>query len=139
MRVRLRVRTVMLAIALVAGLLGVAAAMERRVESFKRLAAYHEQASSVLIASAGEPVFCGTGLTASDFERIFCSRGPVECRAYKASRYHSELAEKYIMAAKHPWRPVSDDPPRLTGTFPQFESDPIYYSYVNRDIDGARR
>ena len=39
MRVRLRVRTVMLAIALVAGLLGATAAMERRVESFKRLAA----------------------------------------------------------------------------------------------------
>jgi hypothetical protein len=131
MRLHLRVRTVMIAIALLAGLLGTAAGIERRIESFKHLAAYHYQASSVLIDRAGGSLFCGTGLTDSDFERIFCGRGPDECLAYKASCYHSELADKYQMAANNPWLPVSNDPPPLPGTFPKFEVDPLYYDLVN--------
>ena len=131
MKLHLRVRTVMIAITLLAGLLGTAAGIERRVESFKRLAAYHYQAHSVLIDLAGGPLFCGTGLTDSDFERIFCGRGPNECLAYKASCYHSELADKYKMAANNPWLPVSDDPPPLAGTFPKFEVDPFYYDLAN--------
>jgi hypothetical protein len=137
MRFHLRVRTVMIAIALLAGLLGIAAGIERRVESFKRLAAYHYQASAILIDHAGGPLLCGHGLTDVDFERIFCSRGPDKCRAYKASCYHSELADKYDMAAKHPWLPVSNDPPPIAGTFPKFEVDPVYYEFVNEVSNGT--
>jgi len=126
----------MIAIALLAGLLTTAAGIERRVESFNRLAAYHDQASAVLIDLAGGPLLCGTGLTERDIERIFCNRGPDEFRAYKAALYHSGLAEKYRIAAIHPWLPVSNDPPPLTGAFPQFEVDPLYYDLAN-DVDSG--
>src|SRR5262249_9336293 len=102
---RLRVRTLMGAVALLAGLMGMAAGIHRRAESFKRLAAYHDQASCVLIDQAGGPLPCGTGLTESDIAKIFCNRGPSECRDYHASQYHWELAQKYRCAAKRSWLP----------------------------------
>jgi hypothetical protein len=138
MRLQMRVRSFTIAIAAFAGLLGAAAAIERRSESFKRLAAFHLQASSILMDGAGERLFCVTGLSEADLERIFCSRGPNECCAYKASRYHNELSEKYEFAAKHPWLPVSDDPPPLPGTFPEFKVDSIYYEMLYERGTAAR-
>jgi hypothetical protein len=124
----------MIAVALLAGLLGTAAAIERRVESFKRLAAYHYQAYSTLIDRAGGSLSCGTGLSESDIEEIFCGRGPEECRAYKAAIYHGELSGKYRTAAERPWLPVSADPTPPPGAFPQFEAEQVYYDLAN-DVD----
>jgi hypothetical protein len=120
----------MIAVAFLAGLLGAAAVLERRVETFKRLAAYHEQAHAVLLDSCG-PSLCGTGLTEDDIESILCGRGPEECRAYKAAMYHYDLAEKYRAAAKHPWLPASSDREPPPGAFPEFEPDPLYYDLAN--------
>jgi hypothetical protein len=128
----------MIAVAVLAGLLGAAAGLERRAETFKHLAAYHEQAHAVLIDLAGGPLLCGTGLTEDDFESIFCGRGPEECRAYKAAMYHCDLAEKYRAAAKHPWLLASSDPEPPPGAFPEFEPDPLYYDLANdADDDGG--
>jgi hypothetical protein len=126
MRVRVRLRTIMIALALLAGLLGTASAIERRVESFNRLAPYHVQAGHVLIDAAGGPPLCGTGLTVRDFENFFCARGPDQCRAYRAACYHFDLAKRYRGAAKHPWLPAANDPQPPPGAFPRLKSAPVY-------------
>ncbi len=129
-RLRWRVRTLMAGVALTAAALGLAAEIHRRGEALRRLAAYHFQASRVLIDEAGEPLLCGTGLTAADFERIFCDRGEKECRAYRAAMYHYDLFEKYRLASERPWLSVASDPPAPPGSNPKFEADPLYYETI---------
>jgi hypothetical protein len=128
----------MAGVALSAAALGLAAGVHRRSESFRRLAASHLQAHSLLVDEAGGPLACGTGLTESDIDRIFCGRGPRECRAYRAAMYHYELSEKYRLAADRPWSCVADDPPAPPGANPKFEADPLYYELVSgQDTDSG--
>lgn len=101
-RRRWSLRALMAAVALVAAALGLAAGLHRRSETFRRLAVYHFQAADVLIEGAGGPLVCGTGLSAADIERVFCNRGPAQCRDYRAARYHGDLARKYRRASQYP-------------------------------------
>jgi hypothetical protein len=122
-------------VALAAAALAVAAGIQRRGESFRRLAAYHLQASHVLIDEAGGPLSCGTGLSGDDIEEIFCGRGPKECRAYRTALYHDALSEKYRLASMRPWLPIASDPPTPPGAHPRFEPDPRYVELVAEDSD----
>jgi hypothetical protein len=132
MRVRIWVRTVMVAVALVSTLMGVATGIQRRRESFKRLAAYHLQAHYLFVDRLvdGDVLPCGFR-TQSELEKLYCERGPEECRAHRASIYHYELSEKYGMAARRPWLPVPSDPSAPPDANPQLTIEPYYYELAN--------
>ncbi len=136
-RLRWSMRTLIAGVALLAAALGFAVGIHRRYESFRRLAAHHFQAHCLLIDQAGGPLVCGTGLTDSDIERIFCRRGPNESRAYYAAMYHYELSEKYRLAWERPWLPVATDPPAPPGANPKFEADPLYYEMVDEQASNG--
>jgi hypothetical protein len=128
----------MAGVALSAAMLGITVGVHRRRESFRHLAAYHLQAYYLLIIKAGGPLECTDGITPSDFERIFCDRGPQECLAYRAAMYHDELCEKYLRAAEHPWCLIADDPPAPPTANPKFEADPSYYKEIcGEDTDSG--
>jgi hypothetical protein len=118
-------------------MMGLAAGIHRRGESFRRLAAYHLPAMDLLIDEAGGPSPCGTGLTDGDIEQIFCNRGPKECRAYRAAMYHYKLSEKYRLASERPWLLVAADPPAPPGTNPKFKADPLSYEPVSGEESGT--
>src|SRR5262249_38825649 len=93
---RWRVRALMIVIALVATFLGLAASLQRRAQSFDRLAGYHFQAAFWLTIEAQKPMAFCQPMPEEDLERLLCSRGPEACRAYRAGKYHFGLYKKYL-------------------------------------------
>jgi hypothetical protein len=136
-RPRFTVRRMMVATAVVAALLGRAAGVRRRGESFRHRAEYHLWADGHLTDEAGGPLGCSTGLEEGDIERIFCGRGPRECRAFHAAEYHYALSEKYLKAAERPWLPVAEDPPPPPGAYPSFKADARYTEIVEGEVSGS--
>jgi len=121
---RWRVRTLMAVIASVTCLLGLSEGAQRRGETFRKRACYREQAASPLFSvEVGEVCTSGDD-DPNAFERNIADRGEGAWRAYKASEYHTLLAEKYAAASKRPWIPVGADPRSPAGTYPRFEFDP---------------
>lgn len=137
MRLRWRVRSLMAGMAILAVLLGAAAGIERRRESFRRLAAYHFHAEDSLFERAGPLPDCGTGMTDADREEIVKSRGREAYWAYQAALYHDELGNKYLEASKRPWLPVSADPPAPPSANPELEADARWDELVNDLLDDA--
>jgi hypothetical protein len=112
----------MVAVAVVASSLGIAVVVRDRAASFRRLAAYHDQAgTSLLVEQAGGPIACSTGLSERDVEGVYASRGPSAWGALLAARYHWALADKYRWASRHAYLPVRPDPPPLPGCYPDFQ------------------
>jgi hypothetical protein len=136
-----RVRTLMAGIAVVACLAGLMLGFQRRGDSFRMLAAYHEQAATYLyIEKVG--VICTDGFREGDFERTIANRGEEAWHAYQAARYHDCLVAKYVLAAKRPWLPVMADPPPPLGANPKIDYyfDPLQYEYEHAAAaDPARR
>ena len=96
---RFRIRTLMVAVAVIALLIGVPFDLARRRRAFLRLAIEH-QAREVAVTYDG-------------YARVwFDSRGrPLDPRAAKLDLWNSQLADKYFRAARYPWLSVEPDPP----------------------------
>jgi hypothetical protein len=127
---RWHVQSALVAVAVVAVLLGAGLAVRRRAERLVRTAAYHLQAHELLVEQAGGPLECVEAEGDEDFEeateRIFAAVGGREYLAYRASMHHWHLFEKYREAASRPWLPVASDPPAPELANPRLERDPTY-------------
>lgn len=137
MRLKCRVRTLLIGVAALAVIFAWVA-IDRRSKRFNDLAVHHLQAHEILVDQAGGPLDC---LQVSDdetwetaAEERFAARGEREHLAYKASRYHWELFEKYRRAAVHPWLWVVADSPPPQMANPRFIPDASYDQMV-RDWD----
>jgi hypothetical protein len=134
MRLHWRLRTMLVGVAALAVVLASAAAVHRRAEHFRRLAAYHLQACDFLLDQAGGPVKClqvGEGEDwDTELEKRFAVRGDRKYAAYKAAKYHEELFEKYRKAAEGPWLPVAADPRAPAMANPSFALHPDYARMV---------
>jgi hypothetical protein len=86
---RFRLRALMVAVAIVAVLLGLWAGIERRRADFRRIARYHSYRNLGLLVDSR-------------------SLTPLELRR---DEWHAALAKKYTRAARYPWLPVEPDPP----------------------------
>ena len=127
MRLRWRVRSLLVGIALLATGLAAWVAIERRAGRFRSLAAYHLPANGILVDQAGGGLECvqvGEDETLeAAVERVFAARGGQEYLASKAAMYHWALFEKYRAAAATPWRSVAADPPSPPMANPPFHPD----------------
>jgi hypothetical protein len=105
-RLRFTVRRLMLAVAVVAALLGCADLWRRR-EHYRRLAETHALSEMVLrvdsVMARGDPTG-GPGV------RLLDLSDSLE-EAAKWADYHAGLRRKYERAARYPWLPVAPDPP----------------------------
>jgi hypothetical protein len=104
-RTRFRLRTLMIAVAVVSIPLAVWATIEARRVRFLRAAAYHKSQIICIIAySVGDGT--GRGVFHSTPQGEIVSDARV---AYDLWRV--QLWMKYEKAAEHPWMPVAPDPP----------------------------
>ncbi len=109
---RMTTRRWMMAVAIVALVIGAAIAIDRRSKRFARLAASHANIAvehwATLAAFGGDPP------PLKEIEKFPpAARGPVRYlhRAKTLMVYHRELKGKYDRAACYPWLPVEPDPP----------------------------
>jgi hypothetical protein len=99
----------MVAVAMVAVLIGVGLEVARRSRRFARLTADHTKAAleyfhTEMVLGGWPPQF--QNLSPAELGRIgYLS----QVRAWV--HYHSALTEKYERAARYPWLPVARDPP----------------------------
>src|SRR5262245_9148943 len=102
---RFRVRTLMLAVAVVA----VAAGLWHRSERFRRLAQYHQQANVWIILDWGAVE------NAEKEGWNWVGTPPVKAVLPRPSKarilWHDALRLEYEGAARRPWLPVEPDPP----------------------------
>jgi hypothetical protein len=89
-RPRFTVRRLMVAVAIVGGVLGLLSWSRTRVVNFRRLADHHGRLSREL-QQTREGYTCTFGTPRSDYHRV--------------------MEAKYLRAAEHPWSPVAPDPP----------------------------
>ena len=106
-RLRLRVRTLLLAVGVVALILG-GVILVRRSADYRRLAAFHEQmerrkAQAVLGIE-------NLARAATDPENIVRIRADAAYEA-RIGRHHAAMKAKYLRAASRPWESVPPDPP----------------------------
>ena len=94
-RPRITVRRLMVAVALLAAVLGLGVESKRRQERFAALAAYHAgfYRGSIFIGGTPEDSKEFHAWLISDFD------------------WHATMAEKYRLAARYPFLPVLPDPP----------------------------
>jgi hypothetical protein len=128
-RIRGRLRWLLIGVTLLAVPLAVAATLHVRAQRFKHLAAYHLQVEAVLFEQSGALGFYSHGL--DETEEFFRRKGPEARRTYKASLYHSELADNYRLASQRPWRPVSADPPPPAGANQRFVPEPRFAEEID--------
>jgi hypothetical protein len=137
MRLRLRLRSVLIGVAMLAIGLAAWVTIERRTERFTHLAAYHLQAHFILAEQADGPREC---LEPEDddwetaVEQRFAARRERVYLAYEAATYHWDLFEKYRKAAASPWLSVRVDPLPPQMANPRFNADSGYVETV-RDWD----
>jgi hypothetical protein len=99
---RFHLRTLLIAVAIVAVVLGVLA-MRWRAEHYRALAERHAFLASVY--QAGESTVGGIGPDGRTFSETRSLRDP------RKVRYHAALKERYERAACYPWLSVETDPP----------------------------
>jgi hypothetical protein len=99
----------MVAVAVVAILMGAGLAVGRRSRRFARLSAHHTNAAlehfGTLMALGGWPPLLHD-LSPAELARI-----RMLYRVNALVNYHSALTQKYEGAARYPWLPVAPDPP----------------------------
>jgi len=113
----------MMAVVGVLGLMmGLALGIQRRGESFRKLAAYHEESAYLIFERAGMPGFCNNGQSQSEteIEQAYARHGLQVWQNYQAAKYHNLMADKYELAADRPWLPVGADTPP-PGAYRTFE------------------
>jgi hypothetical protein len=106
-RFRFTVRRLMVAMAIVALLLG-GGILGRRSLDYRRLAAFHEQMEQrkeravrgieILARAANDPADAAAARRDAAYEA-------------QIGRHHAALKAKYLRAASRPWLPVPPDPP----------------------------
>jgi hypothetical protein len=111
-RVRFTVRRLMVAVAIVGGLIGGSVECRRRLESerrigeYQRLAKHHHRAAARLRdryrESPQESVVLF--IHSSEFAQTPALK-------LKWAEYHESLSRKYEQAASNPWAPLPPDPP----------------------------
>jgi hypothetical protein len=108
---RFRLRTLLLAVAMIAIVLGVGAAQRRRA-LYQQQAAYHaaQEARFVAISrsAARQTALLRRVRSATDSALAF-NVWQAE-RARQRAQYHSRIRRKYEDAASHPWILVTPDP-----------------------------
>jgi hypothetical protein len=106
---RMTMRRWIVAVAIVAILIGVGLEVGRRSRRFARLAAYHTNVAlehfGTLMAFGGEPP------PLRDVPPAGLGPARYLHPARALLRYHCALTEKYQRAARYPWLPVAPDPP----------------------------
>jgi hypothetical protein len=95
LRLRFKVRTLLIAVAVFASALGAAIEIWRRSASFVRLADFHHVAAHVL-SEAGGSGCMDNGTNDELYDPIL----------RKAYLYHHNLGRAYSRAARRPWLPV---------------------------------
>jgi hypothetical protein len=102
---RFRIRTLMIAVAVVAIPLGAMVAVAERRQRFMRMATAHWRATvAVQILENGT----ANGVV----EHYLDARGvPLGAQQQARDKWHETMAEKYRQAARRPWLPVPPDPP----------------------------
>src|SRR3954468_14385090 len=104
-RVRVTVRGMMVAVAVVGAALGGLAGLDRRRARLERLGSDHR--ARVVCVLAGSP---GPDGVYAYEPRGFDQRGrPTSRRQRAADRWHEAMAQKYRRAARYPWLPVAPD------------------------------
>ena len=98
-RVRFTVRRMMVAVAVLAVVLGAGEATRKRRSRFGREAGFH--GAFMRLYARSPPVHF------PNKERLASHRRSLA----EKKAYHESLAGKYEQAARHPWLPVAPDPP----------------------------
>ena len=100
-----RLRTLMIAVAVVALPLATWARIEARREQFRRASAYHrDQVVGAITVAIGPPGSYGVAAWSTKF-RCRLSQAQVDL-----DMWHLGLSKKYEEAAERPWLPVAADP-----------------------------
>jgi hypothetical protein len=107
-RVRFTLSRMMIAVAIVAMVLGLAVTVQRRRERFERLAAYHSDQCAAWSDEALKGVTClmgfpATGTDREEVERFTNAFGTEAGLAKKRALEHKHLYEAYLRAARRPW------------------------------------
>jgi hypothetical protein len=115
-RPRFTLRRLMVAVAIVAIIIGVVVEGERRRARFRELAANHyERGMRWFVLFGGE----------SDYQRNMMQLW--EERVGPTVEYHATLRDKYEQAARYPWLPVGADPtapPEPATSYPWLPIEP---------------
>jgi hypothetical protein len=109
---KLRVRTLMIAVLVVACSLGICDFLDRTAEHRRQVSRAHRNVCLDLIRRAGGPLPPSTRLPDDKFFEVYSRRGPSALRFAQAAVYHEKLAEKYLIASRRPWLPMAPDPPQ---------------------------
>jgi hypothetical protein len=112
---RMTTRRLMVAIAVVALLMGAAMTWRKHLE-YARLASYYGQQLRMLENTWGAvpELFGGTSTIMLEMSPITPGRQPLPPVAYDTKEvidYHRLLWRKYTQAARRPWLPIKPDPP----------------------------
>ncbi len=101
-RLRFTVRAMMVAVAIVAAVLG----LKRRMHDFSRRAEYHLLRADELAKG------CVFGkMFRDDPDRSRASQHEAERQNFRVVAFHANLGVKYARAARYPWLSVAPDPP----------------------------
>ena len=110
----MKLRSLLIGIAIVACLLGAGDASRRRGEMFRKLALYHRWARYCVGDDFYPGPFCGNAYSSEPW--YYEERAKIRKRfCQEAHDYYKFLAWKYFRATKYPWLPVAPDrtPPPL--------------------------
>ena len=111
-RPRFTLRRLMLAVAILALLLGVWLWGERRRARFSALAGWHErQVLWNLCVIVGYPGPDGEYIYEAQARSQMPGNPPMSPHQQRISTWHYQIAMKYYRAARNPWLPVEPDPP----------------------------
>lgn len=113
----------MAVVALIACAAGTVVGLQRRSDSFRRLAAYHEQAAiSLYVEDVGQICLDGVDSRA-DLNSIIKDRGSRAWLAFQAAEFHERQAKRCARVAERPWLFAATEP-RPPLSYPNFKFDP---------------
>lgn len=106
-RLRITIRTALIIVAVVGGLLGFHLWTERRASRFRALADYYSSHHTLILSGKSDLYgdFVGTP------EVLDWNNKPVQGLRAERSLYNMSMARKYRQAARNPWLPVAPDLP----------------------------
>jgi hypothetical protein len=105
--VRLSTRRIVVAVAVIAILLGGLTTVARRIRRFDHLAYLHRSQMSGLMVGFRRP----DGTTTMVPANVDAAGKPLTPYQEKVDRWHWEMAERYPRATHFPWAEVTVDPP----------------------------
>jgi hypothetical protein len=107
--VRFTLRRIAVVVAVIAAALAVLVSLGRRIRRFDDLASYHRsQVVGVVYASSGPD-----GATILVPSSVDWAGKPLKPRQQVLDRWHLQMFQKYLRAARYPWLDVTPDAPPL--------------------------